>query len=371
MINNIHITNFKSLVDFNIPCNSLTFFTGTNGAGKSSALQSMLLLRQSYLSRYLHEDNSIFLGDENALVSLGTYKDVFNNNAPKSSFIGFSIEASNGEINYRTMEYTPFNKEFNSIAGLLSLSIEDIRQLSLFNDQFQYLAAERISPREDYPRFKMNESFLGKDGSFTAHYLEKFGNRDISITAFSNFASVRSLALVDHVNFWMGRISQNIQVRTKENLATNRVELFFRYLNADGVPGQDSKPSNIGFGITHTLPIVVAVLAAKRGDLLIIENPETHLHPAGQSKLAQLFSIAAANGVQLLIETHSDHIINGVRVAIKKEIINRETVTVNYFFRNASNETLLENVSFDSEGGLSAWPDGFFDEWDNSLNDLL
>ncbi|MBB5646980.1 DUF3696 domain-containing protein [Pedobacter cryoconitis] len=372
MIKQIDILNFKSLSDFQIPCTNLNLFTGTNGAGKSSALQSMLLLRQSYLSRYFYDDDdTIFLGDEQSLVNLGTYKDVFYSKAKKNSCIDFGIKFLDGKLNFQTVKYSSDNKDLNSIIGKLTTGIKDLKGISLFNDNFQYLAAERISPKEDYPRFKSNETSLGKDGSFTAHFLEKFGNKDVQIEAFATFAEIRSLALIDHVNFWMGRISENIQVQTKENLATNRVELFFRYINQDGVPGQDFKPSNVGFGITHTLPIVVAILAAKTGDLLVIENPETHLHPAGQSKLAQLFSIAAANNIQLMIETHSDHIVNGIRVAIKKQIIDNMAITINYFSKNSLNDTQLEQIYLDDDGGLSAWPNGFFDEWDKLLNDLL
>ena len=372
MIKEINIKNFKSLVNFQIPCSTLNLFTGTNGAGKSSALQSMLLLRQSYLGRYFFQDNDImFLGDEQSLVNLSTYKDVFYAKAEKNSNICFGLILDDEVMSYETVSYNSDNKDLNSIFGKLVTGNSELKTVSLFNSNFQYLAAERISPKEDYPRFKSDETSLGKDGSFTAHFLEKFGNKDLAIVAFAEFANLRSSALIEHVNFWMGKISENIQVGTKENLATNRVELFFRYINTNGVPGQDSKPSNVGFGITHTLPIVVAILAAKSGDLLIIENPETHLHPAGQSKLAQMFSIAAANGIQLMIETHSDHIINGIRVAIKKQMINKSAITINYFSKNRDNDTQLEQIYLDDEGGLSAWPNGFFDEWDKLLNDLL
>ena len=73
------------------------------------------------------------------------------------------------------------------------------------------------------------------------------------------------------------------------------------------------RPVHVGFGLTQVLPIIVAALSRQRKDLLLIENPEVHLHPAGQAKMGRFLSQVAAAGVQVMIETHSDHVLNGVR----------------------------------------------------------
>lgn len=76
---------------------------------------------------------------------------------------------------------------------------------------------------------------------------------------------------------------------------------------------------NTGFGITYVLSVLVAVLFAPKGSLVLIENPEAHIHPAAQAALMKLISRAAEHGVQIILETHSDHVINGALVALKKE----------------------------------------------------
>ena len=113
-------------------------------------------------------------------------------------------------------------------------------------------------------------------------------------------------------------------------------------------------------------------MKSKPDDLLIIENPESHLHPAGQSKIAELCAIASSQGVQIIIETHSDHFLNGIRVATKKEILKPESSQI-YYFRKEKNEleTKIDKLNIDKNGKIDEWPIGFFDEWDNKLDELL
>ena len=114
------------------------------------------------------------------------------------------------------------------------------------------------------------------------------------------------------------------------------------------------------------------LLKAEKGDIIILENPETHLHPAAQSLIAELCCKAAAEGVQLIIETHSDHFLNAVRVAIKKKIVSSEEVQVYYFNKDyEKNKIEIENIVINSDGKIDRWPKGFFDEWDIQLEKLL
>lgn len=372
MITKISIENFKSIFNEEIEVGNLNLFTGVNGSGKSTFLQAMLILRQSYLSGNLYrKPQSITLGDQDKLVSLGTFKDVLCQQAIKEAEkIRIKISFTNNELNYLSNNYSTENRNMNNVYGELSQDIFQFENENLFNDRCQYLAAERIQPDEDYPRFQNNE-LLGKRGEFTAHYIEKYGTKDITINELSLKESPSSLTLINQINDWMSEISNSIEVITEENLKTNRIELSYQYKMKDGTPTQNHKPQNVGFGITHTLPIVTAILSAKPYDIIIIENPETHLHPRGQSRLAHLFAKAAQNNVQLFIETHSDHIVNGLRVAVKKNLIDKEKVYLNYFSKTEQNLTKIEKIIVQKGGGLENWPDGFFDEWDNLLNELL
>ena len=75
------------------------------------------------------------------------------------------------------------------------------------------------------------------------------------------------------------------------------------------------RPTNMGFGVSYALPVITAGLLAPAGSLLVVENPEAHLHPAGQSRVGRFLAHLAASGVQVVAETHSDHVLNGVRLA--------------------------------------------------------
>lgn len=372
MIKQIEIENFKSILSNKIETGNLNLFTGVNGSGKSSFLQSLLLIRQSYSGGSLfRKPISLKLSNDDSLVNVGTYKDILCQQTLKGNEkISIKIHFEKSIFSFTSENYTPENRDRNYLNGEINGEIFHYEKEELFTDRFQYLGAERIEPNEDYPRFQSNE-LLGKRGEYTAHFLEKHGAQDIQIRNLSLKENPNSYSLINQVNDWMGEISDSIEVLTNENLSTNKIELSYRYKQADGTPTQNQKPQNVGFGITHTLPIVVAILSAHPNDIIIIENPETHLHPRGQSRLSRLFALAAENDIQLFIETHSDHIVNGLRVAVKKKMIDKEKVFLNYFSKTTQKLSNIDRIHVQPEGGLEDWPDGFFDEWDNLLNELL
>ena len=372
MISKIEIKNFKSIKDANLETSNLNLFTGLNASGKSTFLQSLLLLRQSYLNgSLLRKTPFLFLGNDSTLINLGSFSDVFSQDAPKEESIEFKIDNNLHFISesYEGKEKKEEDKKRKStING--SLEKEDF-EIPLFSDtEFQYLSADRISPREDFPQFETDE-LLGKDGRFTPHFLEKYGNLSISLKALLHEKEKDNDGLSSQVNAWMRDISPGIEIQTKENKSTNRIELSYRYRTDSNVPTQDRKPQNVGHGITPTLPLVVALLSAKKDDLIIIENPETHIHPHGQSRLAMLMAKAAQAGVQIFVESHSDHILNGIRVAAKRQWIEAEKVKINYFSRSDKEITTILPLTLDQNGRIDKWPKGFFDEWDNMLDELI
>lgn len=130
-------------------------------------------------------------------------------------------------------------------------------------------------------------------------------------------------------------------------------------------------PVNVGFGIPYVLPLVVELLVSDKDGLLLIENPESHLHPKGQTMIAQLISLAAENGCQIICESHSDHVINGVRVAAKKGLICNYNIGVVYFSKNENQETRVNSISVDRNGNLSDYPPGLLDEWGILMTELI
>ena len=130
------------------------------------------------------------------------------------------------------------------------------------------------------------------------------------------------------------------------------------------------RPTHTGFGLTQVLPIVVASLSAGRDDLLLIENPEVHLHPAGQAAMGKFLAEVAKAGVQVIIETHSDHVLNGIRRAVKSRVLSSDSVALHFFRpRDDRQQDLpqVESPCLDDRGNVDSWPEGFFDQFDQDM----
>ena len=179
--------------------------------------------------------------------------------------------------------------------------------------------------------------------------------------------------LINQINLWMGEISPNVNVRTT-SISSDYVLLEYVFKQPNFGSTNKYKPENVGFGISYALPVVVALLAAKPGELIIIENPESHIHPRGQAELGKLIAKVAMNDVQVIIETHSDHILNGIRVAVKEEEISKDKVVLFYFEKiiDADEQySKITEVHIDQKGELSSYPINMLDEWNNQLFNLM
>lgn len=368
MLNLLSLENFKSIKDEDFELSNLTLFSGFNGMGKSSALQSLLLLRQSFDKHLLP---SIGLSLSGEFVNLGNGKDLLYAYAENERI---KIETYWDD----TKLILNFDYDENSdMQPLNSSSIvdKDAFKESLFVANFQYLSAERISPKSvyDVSEYAVNQRrTLGAKGEYTAHFLSQHGDENIVISDMLHVNSATK-TLIDNLNAWMSEITPGTKVITRLIPEINQASLHYQFASASELTNK-FRPENTGFGLTYVLPVVTSLLSAKPGDLLLIENPESHLHPSGQSVIAQMMAIASQNGVQILVETHSDHILNGVRGAVKNNKISQDNVIVYFLSRDINSEEHevdVEKIEIDSDGRIDRWPNGFFDEWDKSLNTLL
>ena len=140
----------------------------------------------------------------------------------------------------------------------------------------------------------------------------------------------------------------------------NAVTLGLRTSNTTGF----HRPGHTGFGLTQCLPIVVAALSAAEGDLILLENPEVHLHPAGQAKMGEFLADVARVGVQVIVETHSDHVLNGVRRAVKCGRLGDDQVAIHFFRPRSDGDPQVSSPAMDKAGNIDHWPKGFFDQFD-------
>ena len=162
----------------------------------------------------------------------------------------------------------------------------------------------------------------------------------------------------------MSRLFPGCEIDLQQAPRANAVTLGLRTSNAT----EFHKPVHTGFGLTQVLPIVVAALSATKGDIILIENPEVHLHPAGQAIMGQFLSEVAGAGIQVIVETHSDHVLNGVRRAVKARRLDSEQVAIHFFRPPSDDAPQALSPALDDSGNIDDWPDGFFDQFDKDAN---
>jgi len=241
-----------------------------------------------------------------------------------------------------------------------------------FTPDFQYISTDRIPPYNVYglSGSHIEQNLIGNSGEYTAHYLAKNPHKKLDIEQLKHPKAITN-HLLENVSLWLSEISQGVNVRANLNEALQQAIITYNYIYGENRTN-DYSPLNVGFGLTYVLPIIVAILKAKPDDLLIIENPESHLHPAGQSKIAKLCALAVANGVQIIVESHSDHFLNAIRVATKQGILKAEDSVVYYFSKTSdSMETKVEEININANGSIDAYPKGFFDQFDDDLDALI
>lgn len=183
--------------------------------------------------------------------------------------------------------------------------------------------------------------------------------------------SARSLSLVHQVEAWMSEISPGIRLQLKPDAELDVINLQYAFKMRKQVTGS-YRATNVGFGITVTLPVLVALLSTAKDGLVLLEHPAAHLHPQGQARLGELIARAASCGIQVVLETHSDHLLNGMRIAVHEGLLAPDKIRLHFLHRQPQNGTISSLAPrMLKNGRIDRWPDGFFDEWDKSLEKLL
>jgi len=370
MIKNITIENFKLFRNTHLALKPLNLFTGLNGTGKSSIIQILLLLRQSQQAGILLTTG---LNLKGSLVELGTCKDIFHQFAGKDDLV--KIKISTTDHNY----FWDFKYSADSdILPVINKShyTDHLLKFGLFNWNFQYLNAEHIIPLNTYKKSEfevVQNRQIGKHGEYAVHYLSEYGLEPIQYPNLIH-PKAKSNRLLHNVEAWLNEISPGVKVIVEDIKGLDLIRLSFQYEAENGYTNE-YKPINVGFGITYALPVVVALLTTKPDKIIIIENPESHIHPQGQAKIGELIALSTANNCQVFVETHSDHILNGIRVAIKENKFQFSDAAIYYFDRTsngkAEHESTITTILIDKNGELSDYPKGLLDEWSTQLFKLI
>lgn len=370
MLKTVSIENFKCFGTevCSIPLRKVTVLYGKNGRGKSTLIQSLLIIAKTMRNNN-NVDTLLLMND---LAALGSFEDVLNSMANKKEFsIGLVTEKEEVQMCFvpvadkpqlarlnglklngreRFESYGTDDKEDQNDSKLRGVTISDIEILQNLKD-LEYVAADRKGPVNVVQRLDaLPDNWIGTKGEYLINVLAK---KDL------NF-----LAEVEHA---LSTILTGAAIKINHK-DTERIELFLN--SQDGAVTY--KPVNVGFGYSYVLPVIIMALIANEGATIIVENPEAHLHPGAQSRLMEyLITKAEERGLQLIVESHSDHVVNGMRIAIKKGELNHTEGIINYFDRDDNGMPQIEHIYVDNKGELSAYPDDFLDEWTKQLLQLI
>jgi len=387
----LHLDQFKCFERLSLPLAPLTLLTGLNAAGKSTVIQSLALLNQTI--RENEWGDCILLNG--SLVKLGTVGDVINNLKGRNTFgIGLESEqtrchwtalstdrsalvAAISEVQIADVSFTlePVTGRAARIRLRRLVPIDQESQSQVAAEQITdkvrgltYIAAERIGPREVYEAFSEEEQrTVGVQGERTAYYLFKHAS-DLVREPLRIEGTPPQLQR--QTEAWLAQFFPGAGFKLEPVAGANLVVLSMRAHHSNDF----HRPQNVGFGLTHILPILAACLGAEEGQVILIDNPEAHLHPSGQARIGSFLAKIAASGVQLIIETHSDHVLNGIRRAVRDGVLKPEQLKIHFFTPPPLDEETsarVESPAINALGQLDHWPKGFFDQLDKDMMALV
>lgn len=343
----LHIKGFKCFSDSRFELNGLTLLTGANASGKSSVIQALLFLKAA--SEVGSTQAHLDLSDFRYAFDFGSPDSLINNDQEDDEVF---ITLADGGIT--------FNGEQQSYGRILNVSVDKIDAIrSLFDRGVTYFCAERQGPRYEYVRKNAEADGCGCHGENTGNVVSDNWNVKIAGDRLPIYAREDVLFNIA-LDKWIDYIFPGIAVRIKHVGSQN-----YKVIIRDNKHNVATEATNIGFGISYSLPILVGALLARKGGWLVVENPEAHIHAKAQSNMGYFLGMMAGSGLRVLVETHSEHVVNGIRrAAVVSGRFAPEDINI-YFFSGRNNNTL---ISMDTRGNLSDFPVDFFDQ---SRQDML
>ena len=362
------IENFKCFSEqTQITLGKINICLGSNSVGKSSVIQSCILFRQIYEQAKLFKDtqikkyniqlNDIYglqLGDSEHIKSSKDKEDI-------------TLKLDEYEYKLTSVSESPAEMEVKNRYDVSEMSAKK----GIFSENFYYLNAERKGPRN----YQLIDSKVinncGVYGENAIHLLNVLGAGKVDTERCFHLDENKKVnTLSKQAEYWMDYIIPGIEMRTDDlmELRISRMSLRQPALDTDFM-----SPYNFGFGISYVLPVILTGLTAIKGSVFLVENPEAHLHPKGQSHIGYFLAAMACAGIQVIVETHSEHVLNGIRIAALKNAMKPEDISVNFFSIKETNGNVrhtVEKINLNDRMDLESWPEGFLDQEEEDLRTL-
>lgn len=400
MIKEIHIQGFKCFKDrISFPLSKINLLTGINGRGKSTFLQTLLLFKQS-IGKNRNTKKLYLKGNS---IELGNYKDIKNSETPANSniIIGFKqtnehisemffeltdniTELSNSELSYKDDFIANINsinyKTLDKKDGVLLwhenyFNEEEVNEDADLNtfyktlERIHYVSADRLGPLKYHDKESLNENFInvGAKGEFCINVLAKLQNKEINEKL---YLGEDAQTLIQQTEEWLNFIFEGAKITIKGSEKDSDSSVLNILFNTSKTK-ERYKPINVGFGYSYILPIIVSGLIAEKGEILIVENPEAHLHPKAQSRITEFLAKVASTGVQVFIESHSEHILNGLIISTLRDDITLDTKDTSLLYFQNKSKTPFVKLNLQENGEIDNWVDGFFDQQEIDLAQIF
>ena len=275
--------------------------------------------------------------------------------------------------------FGPWEELLNALADLADGFQEERHELISVRDsgdqpllsllrRVLYLGPLRSDPQIVYPDVVYRDpERMGPKGEYFVpllYYRRGATVEDIDPDSFDEGGRNRYTTLSRSVNSWMSYLGVGSEVHVNPDPP---------YGLSIGIRDEESSQcvslTNVGVGVSQVLPILILGLLAPRGSIVILEQPELHLHPAIQSRLGDFLIALSRIGKQIVIETHSEHLVNRLRLHIARGRLHKDDASVLFLGRD-SEGTHVTPIQLDETGFIENWPVGFFDESEQVLLEI-
>jgi len=407
-ITTISVRGYKSLYDeCRLEIRPLTILAGANSSGKSSAMQPLLLLKQTLEASYdpgplLLNGPNVRFNSAEQLFSRLTEKNITDNfiiklSADSELFLADTFEKhSKKGIELAEMEYSEGNSK-----GILRLEAShkkmDPLEDKALKDLYKTFSIKENEPLEIgivrsrcFFGFELHYQgrslgILNPSDAFNTHIrrivhvpgLRGNPERTYKTSAIgSEFSGTFENYVASVINHWqitedhrLKDLQSSLQTlgltRKVEAKQVNDTQVELRVSRLPFGNGNGAKDmvsiADVGFGVSQILPVLVALLTAEPGQLVYLEQPEIHLHPRAQVALAKILADAANRGVRVVAETHSSLLLLGIQALVAEKRLAPEKVKLHWFKRRDDGATEITSADLDEAGAFGDWPEDFAD----------